>query len=129
VFAYLRHADAWLLFVGVGFRYCTFVYHVEQRLGVRYRYFKEFGGTIRDGDRLVPACARYFVRDLEADVENWFDPLADALVESGAARHTRLPRGPALLITRTRAVEAEATRRVRENPDFLLRRGHEVAAG
>jgi aminoglycoside 3-N-acetyltransferase len=128
VFAYLRHVDAWLLFVGVGLGYCTFVYHLEQRLRVPYRYFKEFGGMIRDGDRLVPATARYFVRDLEADVENWFDPLADALIECGAARRARLPRGPALLITRARAIEAEATRRVRENPDFLLRRGHQVGA-
>jgi aminoglycoside 3-N-acetyltransferase len=128
VFGYLRHVDAWLLFVGVGFAYCTFVYHVEQRLRVPYRYFKEFGGTIRDGDRLVPARARYFVRDLEADVENWFDPLAAAMVESGAARRARLARGPALLLTSARAVESEATRRVRENPDFLLRRGHEARA-
>jgi aminoglycoside 3-N-acetyltransferase len=128
VFAYLRHVDAWLLFVGVGFAYCTFVYHVEQRLRVPYRYFKEFCGVIRDGDRLVPATARYFVRDLEADVENWFDPLAAAMVESGAARRARLPRGPALLITTARAVEAEATQRVRQNPDFLLRRGHEAGA-
>jgi aminoglycoside 3-N-acetyltransferase len=129
VFAYLRDVDAWLLFVGVGFAYCTFVYHVEQRLRVPYRYFKEFGGTIRDGDAAVRATARYFVRDLEDDVENWFDPLAAALVESGAARRASLPRGPALLLTTARAVEAEATRRVRQNPEFLLRRGHERAAG
>jgi aminoglycoside 3-N-acetyltransferase len=129
VFAYLRTVDAKLLFLGVGLPYCTFVYHVEQRIRVPYRYFKVFTGTIRAGDRTVATTARYYVRDLESDVENFFDPLADALLASGAARRTTLPRGPALLVTSARAVEAETVRRVRENPDFLLRRGHRAPAG
>jgi aminoglycoside 3-N-acetyltransferase len=129
VFAYLRRADAWLLFIGVGFGYCTFAYHVEQRLRVPYRYFKDFRGEIRAGAEIVPTTARYFVRDLDADVENWFDPLAGALLATGAARRGRLARGPALLLTRARAVEAEAVRRVGENPDFLLRRGHAQMVG
>jgi aminoglycoside 3-N-acetyltransferase len=124
VFAYLRCVDAKLLFLGVAFSYCTFVYHLEQRLRVPYRYFKDFTGTIREGDRAMRATARYFVRDLESNVESFFDPLADVLLESGTARHVTLPRGPALLVTNARAVEAEAIRRVGENPDFLLRRGH-----
>jgi aminoglycoside 3-N-acetyltransferase len=125
VFAYLREADAQLLFLGVGLRYCTFVHHVEQRLRVPYRSFKDFAGTVRDGDRAVRTTARYFVRDLESDVESLFDPLADALLRSGAARRATLPRGPSLLLTSARAVEAEAVRRVADRPDFLLRRGHE----
>ncbi|MEA2359016.1 MAG: aminoglycoside 3-N-acetyltransferase [Solirubrobacteraceae bacterium] len=125
VFAYLREVDARLLFLGVGFGYCTFVHHVEQRLRVPYRSFKDFAGVVRDGDRAVRTTARYFVRDLESDVESLFGPLGDALLESGAARRATLPGGPALLLTSARAVEAETVRRVRERPDFLLRRGHE----
>jgi aminoglycoside 3-N-acetyltransferase len=121
VFAYLRQVDAKLLFIGVGFSYCTFVYHLEQRLGVPYRYFKEFAGTIRSGDTAARTIARYFVRDLDSHVENDFEPLADALLASGAARVATLRGGPALLLTSARAVEAEAVRRVRENPRFLLR--------
>jgi aminoglycoside 3-N-acetyltransferase len=122
IFAFLYEADAKLLFLGVGFAYCTFVYHAEQRLGVPYRYFKEFAGTIRDGERIVPATARYFVRDLDAGVVNDFDALAGALLASGAAVRQKLPRGPALLVTSARAVEAEAVRRVREDPGFLVAR-------
>lgn len=121
VFAYLREVDAKLLFIGVGFSYCTFVYHVEQRLGVGYRYFKDFTGTIRSGDRAARTTARYFVRDLESEVENDFEPLADALLESGAARMATLRGGPTLLLTSALAVEAEAVSRVHENPRFLLR--------
>jgi aminoglycoside 3-N-acetyltransferase len=121
VFAYLREADAKLLFIGVGLSCCTFVYHVEQRLAVPYRYFKEFTGTTRDGDRAARTTARYFVRDLRSGVENNFDPLAGALLDSGAAQQTTLPGGPALLLTSARAVEAEAVRRVHQNPRSLLR--------
>jgi aminoglycoside 3-N-acetyltransferase len=124
VFAYLHEVDAKILFVGIGFAYCTFLFWVEQRLRVPYRYFKHFTGVVRDGDRVVATSARYYVRDLEADVESFFDPLADALVESGAARRATLSRGPSLLVASARAIEDEAVRRIRENPDFLLRRGH-----
>jgi aminoglycoside 3-N-acetyltransferase len=124
VFAYLREADAKILFIGIGFAYCTFVFYVEQRLCVPYRYFKDFAGVVRNGDHAVATTARYYVRDLDADVESFFDPLADALLASGAARQATLPRGPTLFIARARAIEAEARRRIGENPDFLLRRGH-----
>jgi aminoglycoside 3-N-acetyltransferase len=125
VFAFLREADARLLFLGVGFAYCTFLYHVEQRLAVPYRYFKTFCGTIVADGREARTTARYFVRDLDSDVESFFEPLADALLETGAAQRTTLPRGPSLLLTSARAVEAEAIRRVSECPDFLLARGHQ----
>jgi aminoglycoside 3-N-acetyltransferase len=128
VFAFLRDVDARLLFLGVGFSYCTFVHHVEQRLAVPYRYFKAFEGTIVADGREQRTTARYFVRDLEADVEPFFEPLAEALVHAGAARRATLPRGPSVLVTSTRAVEAEAVRRVGEQPDFLLARGHRPAA-
>ena len=127
VFAFLREADARLLFLGVGFAYCTFVYHVEQRLAVPYRYFKTFRGTIVADGRESRTTARYFVRDLDSDVESFFEPLAEALLETGAAQRTTLPRGPSLLLTSARGVEAEAVRRVRERPDFLLSRGHRQA--
>ncbi|MEA2393728.1 MAG: aminoglycoside 3-N-acetyltransferase [Solirubrobacteraceae bacterium] len=127
VFACLRELDARLLFVGVGFGSCTFLHHVEQRLRVPYRFFKTFAGSVRDGDRVVRTTARYFVRDLAADVESHFDPLAGALLASGAARRATLPGGPPLLLTSAGAVEAEAVRRVREQPDFLLSRGHRRA--
>src|SRR5206468_7558871 len=46
VFAYLRRSSAKLAFFGVGFEFCTFVHHVEQLLGVPYRYMKDFSGTV-----------------------------------------------------------------------------------
>lgn len=128
VFGYLREADAKLLFLGVGFGSCTYVHHVEQRLGVRYRYRKAFPATVRAGVRDHRVVARYLVRDLDGDVESYFDPLADALAASGHTAAGALPRGAGLLVTRARAVEAEVARRLPAQPDFLLRRGHRELA-
>jgi aminoglycoside 3-N-acetyltransferase len=124
IFACLREVDAQLVFIGVGFGYCTFLHHIEQQMRVPYRYFKDFPGTVRVADRTARTTARYYVRDIEAGVENFFDPVADALLQSGAARRTTLPSGPSVLLTRARAVEAEAVGRMREDPKFLLRGGH-----
>jgi aminoglycoside 3-N-acetyltransferase len=125
VFAYLLESRAKLLFFGVGFESCTFVYHVEQRLGVPYRYFKEFRGLVRTDSEVVPVAARYFVRDLDGEVENDFAPLGRALVEGGLAVTASLPRGPELFLTDAPSVAATAAERVEADPDFLIRRGDE----
>jgi aminoglycoside 3-N-acetyltransferase len=124
VFAYLLEAHAKLLFIGVGFEYCTFVHHVEQGLPVPYRHIKEFRGVVRDGAERAEVRADYFVRNLDEDVETWFDPLAERLAANGHARAEKLPRGPGLLVVEAAAVAAEATAGIAANPDFLLRRGH-----
>lgn len=124
VFAYLRSVNAKLLFFGVGFGYATFVHHVEQRLGVPYRYAKDFHGVVRDGGVEVPVTARYFVRPLNGDVEVYLDPLSDALLAAGVAAAEELPGGPTLLVTDAWAIEETIGRKLRENPSFLLRRGH-----
>jgi len=124
VFACLRETGAKLLFFGVGFEYATFVHHAEQRMGVPYRFLKNFRGEVRAGDDAGTVTARYFVRDLEGDVEPYFDPLADALLTRGGASSASIQRGPSLFLTDAAAVEATARDRVGEHPDFLLRRGH-----
>jgi aminoglycoside 3-N-acetyltransferase len=128
VFAYLRERRGKLLFYGVGFEFCTFIHHVEQRLGVPYRYLKDFSGAVTDGDRSRRITARYFVRDVEADVESYFDPLDEELRRRGLAHATTIPRGPSLLVVGADAVEAVATEKVEENRAYLLRRGHPEAA-
>jgi aminoglycoside 3-N-acetyltransferase len=126
VFAYLLESRAKLLFFGVGFEFCTFVFHVEQRLGVPYRYFKEFSGDVGTGSWALPVTARYYVRDLDGDVENDLEPLAHALLEEGlASTVSLLPRGPTLFLTDAPSVARIAAERVPANPDFLLRRGRD----
>jgi aminoglycoside 3-N-acetyltransferase len=124
VFAYLYVCNANLLFFGIGFEYCTFLYFVEQRLGVDYRYFKDFrGDVVARGDRTA-VTASYFVRDIEAGVENSFLPLAEELRSRGLVSEARLPRGPRILRCRARDVHDVAVDKLREQPDYLLTRGH-----
>jgi aminoglycoside 3-N-acetyltransferase len=128
VFAHLYDVDAKLLFFGVGFEFATYVYLVEERRRVPYRYMKAFtGAVIRDGER-TPTTAEYFVRHLDQDVENEFGPLAGELLARGAAVETRIPKGPRILVAGARAVHDVAMERMDDNPDFLLARGHEVTA-
>lgn len=124
IFAHLVEVGAKLLFLGVGFEACTLVQHAEQRHGVPYRYTKAFSGEVRDGATVSEVTARYFVRRLDEDVENFLEPLGAALETSGRARAQALPRGPRLLVVDAPAVVDEARRRLDREPDFLLRRGH-----
>jgi aminoglycoside 3-N-acetyltransferase len=124
VFAYLREADAKLLFFGVGFEFCTFMYLVEQRSHVSYRYFKDFSGDVVDGPRRERVTASYYVRRLDEDVENAFLPLAGELLARGLAVETRLPRGPRLLYAPARAVHDVAVEQLARDPEYLLTRGH-----
>lgn len=124
VFALLREARAKLLFYGVGLEFATYVHHLEQRLGVPYRYAKDFHGTTVDGDELTETTARYFVRDLEGDVIPYFDPLQADLIARDGARTTTLPDGPVLLLTDTAQLEDAVLAGLETNPLYLIRRGH-----
>lgn len=124
VFAHLLEVDAKLVFFSVGFEFCTYLYLVEERLRVPYRYMKPFtGSVIRDGEA-TPTTARYFVRYLDQDVENDFEPLAAELLRRGDARELKMDRGPRIVVVGARAVHDVAVERIAANPDFLLARGH-----
>lgn len=124
IFAMLAELDAKILFIGVDFEMCTYVFHVEQQLRVPYRYFKDFHGTVVASDVSTAVTARYYVRDLDSDVVNTFTPLARDLLAGGDAGRARLDRGPELFVTSASAVSAAVARGLASNPDYLLRRGH-----
>lgn len=121
IFALLSDSDAKLVFFGVGFEYCTFLYRVEQQMEVPYRYLKRFEGDVIDQGQATRTAADYFVRDLDAGVENDFAPLLEDLLARDLAHQTRIPRGPRVLVTSAGAVTAVATERVRDQPRYLLR--------
>jgi len=123
-FAYLREADAQILFFGVAATANTFVHHLEQILGVGYRYLKDFTGRVMTPTGATPTRASMFVRDLASDVEVYFVPLVEALLREGGAKAGQIEGGPALVLTSACAVERCVRREIAANPDFLLRRGH-----
>lgn len=65
VYGRLTRAGGKLCNVGVGFRYATYVHHVEQVVGVPYRFPKYFTGTTEVDGRRREETWRYNVRALE----------------------------------------------------------------
>ena len=126
LFAHLYEIDAKLVFFGVDFEFCTFLYLVEQRREVAYRYMKEFrGDVIADGAR-TPVSANYYVRRLEENVRNTFAPLGDELIARGDAKTLRIPRGPSIIVASARATHDVAAEQLDRDPDYLLVRPAEV---
>lgn len=124
VFAYLLSRGGRILFYGVGFAFCTFVHHIEQLLGVDYRYMKRFTGTVRDGALEQAVGVDYLVRKLDEEVLPQFGPLEDVLLAVRGARRTTIPGGPTLLVADCRAILEQVVPALACNPDYLLRRGH-----
>ena len=124
IFDYLYAINAKLLFFGVPATANTYVHYIEQRLAVPYRYFKDFTGRVVAGDADARVTARFYVRDLDSDVEVYLAPLGDDLLRSGRARAVAMDRGPSLYLTDARSVAAQCEEGVADNPDYLLGRGH-----
>jgi len=124
VFAYLLWSNAAVVFLGSDPDDCTFLLHVEQLEQVPYRYFKEFRGEVTDGEPAREVTARYFVRDLDADVVSFLRPLMDALRDRRELVERQLDGGPTIGVARARAIASAARAGLRANPDYLLTRGH-----
>jgi len=56
-----------LLLLGADVQAASVLHYSEQRVGVPYRFWKEFRGRIRRGDTWQPSVYRMYVRDLEID--------------------------------------------------------------
>lgn len=121
VYERLRTLDARLLNVGVGFRYATFIHHVEQLLRVPYRFPKLFSGTTRVGGELREETWLYNVRPLELDAA--YPDLRRLEVvarERGLVRSARAGRGEVTCITATE-MWALCEEHVARDPWFMAR--------
>ena len=56
-----------LLLLGADVQAASVLHYSEQRVGVPYRYWKDFSGRVRRGAAWHPAKYRMYVRDLEID--------------------------------------------------------------
>ena len=72
--------NARIVMLGCGWEYCTQFHRYEERAKVPYRHYKTFHGPVAfAGGPPVPSEATMFVRDLDADAENDFSPIVEAL--------------------------------------------------
>ena len=78
-FAYLCEKHAKHLFIGVDYKYAfTHVHYFEEKVGVYYRYFKDFTAPYREENGVIKTVTyRMYVRKLEFNIETAINPLLD----------------------------------------------------
>lgn len=90
VFEYMDKRNAGVLVIGLpALKGVTYIHHVEQMVGVPYRYNKEFTGTYIDKEgRAFEKSYCMYVRDLEMDPRHidGFRPLEEKMKKDGLIR-------------------------------------------
>lgn len=119
VYGRLRRLDGKVVSIGVGFRYATFVHHVEQMCGVPYRYLKLFAGCrVADGE-VVEDSWTYNVRPLEIrECDTMLSKLEPVAREAGIVGSAAVGRGE-IVCTRARDFFSVTATQIERDPWFL----------
>lgn len=75
--------DFKILLLGADVQAISLLHYAEQRVGVPYRYWKEFRGQVRLSDRWEDRTYRMYVRDLDLDPRIDLHPVQHRLEEQG----------------------------------------------
>ena len=111
---------AHLLMLGCGIDAVSLVHWAEQRAGVPYRFWKEFSGRYRDGDRIERRTYRLYARDLDLDPQIGLEPVFRSLRRRGEFRRFALGSG-AVEACRARDFAAASLELLRRDPRVLVR--------
>lgn len=118
IFEKLEQWDAKVLVIGVGaLAGTTYIHHVEQVVGVPYRYNKEFTADYIDGEGVCSKrTCRMFVRDLDMDPRhiNGFEPLEKQMYAEGMIQGGMYSRVPCHFLT-VRALDKAVAKDILEN--------------
>lgn len=75
--------DFKILLLGADVQAISLLHYTEQRVGVPYRYWKEFRGRVRMEEQWEERTYRMYVRDLDLDPKIDLHPVQQRLVERG----------------------------------------------
>ncbi|MCS6906960.1 MAG: AAC(3) family N-acetyltransferase [Anaerolineales bacterium] len=75
--------DFKILLLGADVQAISLLHYAEQRIGVPYRYWKEFRGPVRMDDKWEERAYRMYVRDLDLDPKVDLHPVQQRLAERG----------------------------------------------
>lgn len=119
IYARLIETDAAMCNIGLGSQ-ASLLHHVEEKLGVPYRYLKTFSGMSVIGGRAVETEITYNVRDLSAPANvAYFRRVDRDGRQDGSVVVTSLGRGEINLI-RARRMEELAREGLARDPDYLV---------
>ena len=85
--------DFGMVLLGASIQTVSMVHYCEQKVGVPYRYWKDFRGIVGSGGQKREATYRMFARDLDLDPRIDQVPIQRALEAMGAWKETRLNYG------------------------------------
>ncbi len=112
--------DAHLLMLGCGIDAVSLVHWAEQKVGVPYRYWKEFTAPYRDGRWSGRRTYRMYARDLELDPTVRLDKIGHILHRRSELRRLRLGAG-ALESCPVRHFVSTAVQLLQKDPNALVR--------
>lgn len=116
----LYRLDARYLLLGVGFRVCTALHAVEERMQVPYRYYRDFVGAtvIRSDGRRVPSRSVEFLR--YPGYGNCFAKMRGVFEEAGILRTARVGEAT-VTAARIRDIIDAAAKLVAADPYYLVK--------
>lgn len=112
--------DATILMLGCGIDAVSLVHWAEQKVGVPYRYWKEFSAPYRDHQWAGRRTYRMYVRDLELDPTVRLHKIGRVLRRNGELRRLAIGAG-ALQSCRARHFASAAVRLLHRDPCVLVR--------
>lgn len=120
VFGRLVDLDGQILIIGLAYNHSmTFFHHVEEVVGVDYRYIKRFRGEVRDETgALVDEDWQIYVRDVDRGVATQVEPMGRLLQQMGLIAERRIGDATVRLM-RARPVYEATVREMRQDPLLL----------
>lgn len=116
IFGHLRrHHGKILAFGSPWATSCTFLHHVEQHVGVPYRFLKTFEGETRRPEGLFKTRCTFYVRNLETNPVLQAEKLEKHLVAVGLMRRATVGHGT-LLLVETASLFEEGLRLLNQDP-------------
>ncbi len=120
VFVKLHELNAKIMVIGVKYCQCmTFFRYVEQMVGTKYRYIKEFSGDIIIGGKKYQDTFNMNVRDLDRKVISNNEPMGEILEEIGLVNIRKIGQSPVKLLVSTKDVYQVVAKEIRKNPKIF----------
>ena len=100
---------------------CTFVHFVEQKLGVNYRYFKNFSGKITTKKKEKNIVTKYYVRDLDKDPQYDLQKLEALLSKNKKIKYSDFGRFQVSAVN-TKNIYEIIKKNIRSDKNLLLKK-------
>jgi aminoglycoside N3'-acetyltransferase len=118
-FGRLLRRDAWVVLLGINFQAASFIHAAEERVGVPYRYWKEFRGRYVDNGREHDHRCWMYARDLHLDPQLDMARVEAELIERRQLARERLG-GGAVTACRAQHLVTAAEAVLRRDPMALV---------